>query len=118
MTPHTGINRSDSMEGLDELREEEEDAYRYFTKNLLSRQPTLVTNDFRAGNCDAETLLRNKGVEIIADMRDRIDNFIAVEETSNNPSLTMEKLMKRIQRLDRQSERIKQPMFSGIQLDP
>ena len=30
----------------------------------------------------------------------------------------MDKLMKRIRRLDKQSDRIKQPMFSGIQLDP
>lgn len=30
----------------------------------------------------------------------------------------MEKLMKRIKRLDRQSGRINQPMFSGYDLDP
>ena len=30
----------------------------------------------------------------------------------------MEKLMKRIKRLDKQSDRINQPMYSGYDLDP
>ena len=66
---------------------------------------------------DKEALLEMRAAGILYDMQNRIEEVKPVESKPEGIE-TMTKLMKRIKRLDRQSEKINQPMFYGYGIDP
>ena len=91
----------------------------FFQKNSTGQmnKHSLGANISHTYGGDKEALVEQKAENILFDMQYRIELAKPTEKRPEGVE-TMTKLMKRIKRLDKQSEKVNRPMFSGYGLDP